>query len=399
MRRALLANLLITLACAHQPEPKPEPESIVTVLERMHADDPEDGTAIWALARVALSKGDEERALALLTELAALPAWDIPLLAEDFAAIAADPRFVALAEQIQARAPTREHGPIAFELERGDLLPEGVAWDPTRGRLLVGSMALGSVFVADDQGRLQDLVAPTSDGLLGVLGIDVDVSRDRLWVVGVGLPEMNDWDPASHEGRGAVHAFTLSEGRPIGHWDAPLGSQINDVVALADGRVIVTDSVGGGLLMVPTGASPGSLEPLLPEGTLLGPNGIVAAEGEQAVYVADFRGVHRVELDSRTATWLRPPEGIATLGGIDGLERRGDMLIGIQNLFGDSRVWALRLDGEGRAIETAELLDVDHPRHRSPTTGVIVDERFLYLGESRAPETGQGHAILSLPLP
>ncbi|MFV8754443.1 SMP-30/gluconolactonase/LRE family protein [Nannocystaceae bacterium ST9] len=399
MRRAPIAVSLATLAlvgCAHEPTPAPDP--ILAALDRIHAEDPEDGAAIWVLARIALGEGDEARALALLAELSALPDWDHPLRDEDFAAIADQPAFVALAEPIRARAPSREHGPIAFELERGDLRPEGVAWDPTRGQLLIGSMALRSVFVADDRGRLRELVAPASGGLLGVLGIDVDLARDRLWVIGVGLPEMLDWDPARHEGRGALHAFTLAEGRALGRWDAPRGSALNDLVVLADGRVIATDSIGGGLFEIPAQADSGTLEPLLPAGTLFAPNGIVAAEGERALFVSDFRGLHRVELDSLTTTFLAPPEGVATLGGIDGLERHGDALIGIQNLFGAARVWALRLDHEGRSIDAAELLDVDHPRHRTPTTGAIVGDRLLYVGESEPPDPARGHAILAVDL-
>lgn len=378
-------------------------------LERMRDEDPRQGPARYHLARYHASKGDRERALTLLRELLAIEGWDYALPTQDFPTLAEDPAFVELAGQASARAPRVEHGAIAFELDVLDILPEGVAWDPRREELLVGSMAARQVLAAGPDGKTRVVVGPAQDGLLGVLGVTVDAARDQLYVAAVGFSVMEGYDAKAHAGRAAVYGFELAGGATLGSWPAPgVPSQLNDLVALADGSVLVTDSITGAVLRKAPDAAPGTpLEPLVPAGTFFGPNGIVELEGERAIVVADFRGLHRVSLPDAAVEPLPPPAGVLTLSGIDGLERHGSTLVGIQNVIGHGRVWAVQLDADGRRLVSARILDDDHPRYWGPTTGAIAGSRFLYLADAfmqmgpgtriPAPE-GRRHAILELPL-
>ncbi|MCA9698775.1 MAG: hypothetical protein KC431_14715, partial [Myxococcales bacterium] len=122
------------------------------------------------------------------------PGWDYPLEIPDFGDLAEDPRFVAVAETLAARAPALEHGGVAMELDRVDLLPEGVAWDPRRSELLIGSMYQRQILVADADGHTRELVPPQHEGLLGVLGMSVDSEHDRLWVAAVAAPFIRDYE-------------------------------------------------------------------------------------------------------------------------------------------------------------------------------------------------------------
>ncbi|MCX4246175.1 hypothetical protein [Paraliomyxa miuraensis] len=378
-------------------------------LERMCADDPRQGPARYVLARFHASRGDRARALARLEELLKIEGWDYALAPDEFESLADDPAFVALAERARARVPLVPHGPVAFELDALDILPEGVAWDPRRKQMLVGSMAKRQVLVAGFDGRTRPLTKSAQDGLLGVLGIAVDARRDRAYVAAVAMPMMEGYDPQADRDQAAVHGFSLEDGRTVGRWPAPAGpTQLNDLVVLSDGSVLVTDSITSTVLRKAPDASSGApLEPLLPEGTFFAPNGIVELEGERAIVVADFEGLHRVALDGPTVELLSPPPGILTLAGIDGLERRGSTLVGIQNVVGAGRVWALELDAEGRTLIAGRILDSDHPLYRGPTTGAIADERFLYLANAALqmgdeglvpPPEGQRHVILELRL-
>lgn len=378
-------------------------------LERMRAEDPRQGPARYHLARWHARQGDRERALELLRELLAIDAWDYVLTAEDFPSLTGDPTFATLAEQARARAPRLEHGPVAFELDVLDILPEGVAWDPRREELLVGSMAQRLVLAADSRGTTRVVVGPAQDGLFGVLGMTVDAARDQLLVAAVAMPMMRGWDAKQHEGRAAVYGFDLATGATLGHWPAKgVPSQLNDLVALPDGSVLVTDSITGAVLRRPPESPSGTpLEPLAPAGTFFGANGIVELPGADAIVVADFLGLHRVTLADGAVEPLPPPPGVLTLAGIDGLERRGSTLVGIQNVIGPGRVWALELDAEGRRLVAARILDDDHPRYHGPTTGAVAGDRFLYLADAfmqmgpggivPAP-AGRRHAILELPL-
>jgi len=422
--RPLFVLALAALACKPTPSEPTTPSSTAAStaasepagadeelarLERMRADDPNEGPARYHLARHHASKGDHEQALALLRELLAIEAWDYVLPASDFPSLAEDPAFVELAAEARARAPRVEPGPVAFELDVLDILPEGVAWDPARKELLVGSMAKRQVLAASPQGATRVVVGPAQDGLYGVLGITVDAERDHLFVAAVAMPMMAGWDPKAHEGRAAVFGFELATGTTLGSWPAPsMPSQLNDLVALPDGSVVVTDSITGAVLRKPPRAPSGTpLEPWIPAGTFFGPNGLVELPGHEAIVVADFLGLHRVTLADGTVEPLPPPPGVLTLSGIDGLERRGSTLVGIQNVIGPGRVWAIELDADGRRLATARILDDDHPRHHGPTTGAIAGDRFLYLADAflqmgdagmiPAP-AGRRHTIIELRL-
>lgn len=383
-------------------------KKVIAELEQRRAADPRDGMTRYTLARI-YAREDRDRALAMLGELETIASWDYRLADMDFPALADDPAYRRIARLLNARAPSPEPSPVAFELDVVDIVPEGVAWDARRSELLVGSMHQRAVFAADGQGRTRPVVTAAQDGLLGVLGIAVDEQRDQLWVASTVVPFMRGFNP-DQAGTSALFAFDLATGATIGRWHPPeKPSQLNDLIVLDDGSVYVTDSITGALLRRPADAKPGTpLEVVVPAGTFLGTNGIVDAADSQAVYVCDYRGIHRVELASGRRTRLAPPPGVQTLGGIDGVERHGDWLLAIQNIAGPGRVWALRLTRDGRGIESARLLDAGHPRYQGPTTGAVAGDRFLYLadaalqlhdGEVQPAAPGQRHAILSLPLP
>lgn len=374
-------------------------------LEAALAADPDDGAVLYVLARSSASRGETARALTYLERLAAIPKWDYPLDPRDFGELARDPGFTAVKQTLDARAPQLSHGAVAMELDRVDLVPEGVAWDPRRGELLVGSMYQRQVLASDAAGHLRELVPAKRAGLLGVLGLSIDVERDRLWMAAVAAPFIRDYDE-SMAGQSGVWGFDLATGAPIGHAMAPRHpSQINDVVALGDGRVVATDSQTGAILELRADELDAGLRELVPAGTFLGPNGIVGAADGKAVYVADFQGLHRVDADGTHAR-LNPPPGVITLAGIDGLDRQGEVLVGVQNLIGSGRIWALELAPGGRVIADARILDDDHPRADGPTTGVFTGPgRFWYLGNAAMQYTPQGmteagpddrHVILEL---
>lgn len=383
-------------------------ERLLAQLEERRAADASAGEVRYALARFYARSGDQAQALTLLRELAAIERWDLRPEPLDFGALAEQEEFKQLSRTIGARAESVPPSPVAFELDALDLLPEGIAWDPTRGRLLVGSMHQRAVRWADDKGVTRELVAPAQDGVLGVLGIEVDAARDQLWVASSVAPFVRGY-AEDMAGRSAVYAFSLEDGATVGRWEPPApGAMLNDLTVTGDGAVYITDSAGGGILTRDADAPPGTLRTFLAPETFLGPNGIVSAPKDDAIFVCDAYGLHRVERATGEVQPLDPPPGVSTLGGIDGLDRRGSTLVGVQNLFSPGRVWALQLDAGGRALTGATLLDDNHPALRGPTTGAIAGERFLYIANASlqltdnemhpAPE-GKRHVILGPAMP
>ncbi|MCA9658404.1 MAG: hypothetical protein KC486_08670 [Myxococcales bacterium] len=375
-------------------------------LERRLADDPNNGAVLYVLARSAAAKGELEEALTHLERLAAIADWDHPLDPDDFTPLPDSARFSAVAEALVARAPAVTHGDAAMELDTVDLLPEGLTWDPKRGELLVGSMYRRQIFAADRQGRLRAVIPERAGGVLGVLGMDVDAARDQIWVAAVGAPFIPglDADEASAAG---IWGFDLATGAVVGQHLAPrTHAMLNDLVVLRDGAIVVTDSGNGSVLVRRPGAA--ALEELAPPDTFLGPNGIADAAEPGVVYVADFDGIHRIDVGSGERIALAAPEGVRTLGGIDGLDRQNDTLVGVQNVFTRGRIWAMTLADDGRSLRAARVLDDSHPRLDGATTGVFVAPGvFWYIANAgmqfspsglRPVEDDARHVILEVRL-
>lgn len=387
MRWISLALLLLA-ACAHKPAAGGE---MVTLLSRYHAETPDDPAVIYVMARVHEQAGDVKAALVWLGKLEA-GGFDDALEPTDFPRTLATAEGKALADRLSRRARVVVRSEVARRISGEELRPEGHAYDAKRGRVLISSGKLRKVVAVDADGRLADVTRPAQDGLLAVLGMKVDEGRDWVWVASAAAAFMV---PARAEeaGHSMLHAFDLQTGETrmaIAYARTP--SLLNDLDLAADGSVYATDSQSGAVVVV----QGGEIEDVLPPDSFEGPNGIAVAAAGDALYVADFRGVHRVELATRAVEKLPVPAPARTLGGFDGLYVRGGALIGVQNLLGRGRVWRLRLRADGRAFESAEILETGRPDYMNPTTGTFGDGAFYYLAN---PNVAAGGELLLLRLP
>jgi sugar lactone lactonase YvrE len=377
-------------------------------LDALIAREPGHIGALHHAARTAANAGDGDRAIAYLRALEN-HGFDDALEPADFASLAGREDYREIARRLEANSVV---GAPALHAETDclDVLPEGTAYDTTRDRFLMSSGRRRNVIAVDADGRCHELLAPGNDGLLAVLGMDVDAARDTLWVASAAAPFMHDAASAK-PGDARLSRIDLASGRVIASY-APAGAGLlNDLDLLPDGRVAVTDSVAGTVyLLDPTDAVP-SLQPLLAAGSFEGPNGIVALADGQLV-VADFHALWLV--DPSAAAPLRKRRlttaGGRYLGGMDGLARDGDHIVAIQNLVGRGRVWRFRVDAAAAHVDDLHLLLRQHPDLRNPTTGVVVGRRFLFVADPNlqtfangavgdAPQGRHGHRILSLPLP
>jgi sugar lactone lactonase YvrE len=101
------------------------------------------------------------------------------------------------------------------------LHPEGIAWDPTRGAFLIGSVPHGTVSIVSRTGQVHTLVSDAR--MTSTFGVHVDAVRDRLLVVyqaGVGV-------------------FDLRTGKA--EKVIPVGTAPNDLTVDPQGRIYVTD--------------------------------------------------------------------------------------------------------------------------------------------------------------
>lgn len=398
MRRALGLLVLLTACATTPPAPHAISQSVVDDQTRRTIEslrdavalDPTDGSRIYVLAQYLDRTGDTTEALKWLEELDRI-GWTHGVNEHDFAGTAKRPEFRAVATRLDDRQPHVLHSSDAFTIPQRDLIPEGIAWDEQTGDFFVSSIHLRKVVRVTPEGLSSDFVHEGQDGLFGTLGLKVDAKRRLLWVISNAAREMNGYADAM-DGQSSILAYDLRTGKlatkiDIGNVHDP--SLLNDLAILDDGSVVITDSDGGGIKRVRLGSD--SIETWIPDRTFTFPNGITTVAGEPFVYVADFRGLWRIDVGSRTITSL-PVDG-ETLGGIDGLTSYHGDLIGIQNGVGQPRIVRIGLSESRDSVTRIEVLESGNPRFDEPTTGVVANGAFYFMANPQLRAFDDNHRI------
>jgi sugar lactone lactonase YvrE len=401
---AALPHAIAQEAAPGAPPPNPQ-RQLLAALTQLLERDPRHVGAIYIAARTAAGLGDDATAIVWLDRLEEV-GMDDELDPDDFGAFAQTPQYRERAARFAARARPIGKAARTVELQCRDLLPEGTAWDAKRRELLVSSGRQRTVIAVDRNGKCRQVVPNADQGLLAVLGMAVDPRTDSLWVASTAAPFMLD----AKDGSGAMLArIDLARGRVASVYPLPGRVLLNDLALAADGSVYVTESQGGAVYRLAPNAA--GLTKILPADSFESPNGIVVL-GSGNLVVADFDGLALVENpagDSPRVLRLATPDAIY-LGGIDGLARAGDRLIGIQNLVGRTRIWSLEVDAKARRVTSARVLMRGHSDFRNPTTGVVVGDRLVFVADPKLqsatpsgevtplPAGRSGHRVLEIPV-
>jgi sugar lactone lactonase YvrE len=367
-------------------------DQIRTTIEQLRnaiASNPSDGARIYILAQYLDRTGDTAEALKWLDELDRL-GWKHGVNDHDFTRSASSAQYRAIASRLNDREPRIVRSTTAFTVPQRELIPEGIAFDSETGDFYLSSIHLRKIIRVTADGTPSDFVREGEGGLLGTLGMKVDAKRRMLWVISTAIPEMNGYTPAL-EGQSAVFAYDLRTGALVtnvatGTREDP--TLLNDLALLDDGSVLITDSDRGAIMRVRLGSD--SIETWIPQNTFTFPNGIAVSDRDPYVYVADFRGVSRVDVRSRTVTELETPDN-ETLTGIDGMSWYQRALIAIQNGVGRPRVIRVRLDDT--KIAGIDVLEAGNPQFDEPTTGVIADGAFYFMANPQLRAFDESHRI------
>jgi sugar lactone lactonase YvrE len=374
--RLRLAGVAVVAAC------HPAPGGVAGA---SHIDKP---ASVYDAASEHARRGDREGALALLERLDA-SGWSFCPADRDMPGLVDLPRYRALCERMKHRAPRVARATVAMTLADSELAPEGIAYDEAHRAVFVGSIAERKILRIGGDGEPRDF-ATAAAGLYGVLGLRVDAPHGRLWAATTALPNMAGFS-AGDAGKVALFALDLDTGAVREQWTLRDGHShlFNDVAVAADGTAYVTDSAAGTVWRHRPGDP--DLTPLLAPGALRFPNGI-ACDGE-SVLVAHSDGIAVVTPLARRE--LAVPAG-ATLGGLDGLYLDGDVVFGVQNGFGSSRIVRAELDAQHARVVRITVLESAHPALEVPTTAALVREerRLLVI----VPGDARPTVILAVPI-
>lgn len=209
-----------------------------------------------------------------------------------------------------AAATTRGLPPV-LQPTAQNLFPEGVAWDPTRRSLLVGSLQQPALISAVGRDGVARTVVSDPD-LPGFVGFKVDAARGRI-VAAIGSP----FAP----GPSFLAVYDLTTGAREQLVDlSGEGHAANDVTLDPAGNAYVTDTGAGAVYKVDLAGHVSTLSTDPRLGPAIGANGIVWHPGGYLV-VANYTTGKLYRLDRGRLTELWQPRPLI---GADGMILRRD---------------------------------------------------------------------------
>lgn len=258
-----------------------------------------------------------------------------------------------------------------------DFFAEGLAWDPTNDRLLLGGIVDQSIVAVAPDGTSPRRFAATP-GAWSVFGIVVDPTRALVWAACSAVPQGRT--VPTELGRAGVFAFALADGAPRYERITAAGDGVahlfGDLALGDDGTVFVTDTGGGGVFAA-TADDP-TLRTVVPGGSFRSVQGIAIVDATTVV-VADYStGLVRVGLGADGVVAVEAIERPADvdLRGIDGLARRGSTLAAVQNGASPPRLLRVDLSADARRVEAAAVFHVPESADGEPTLATFVGDEL-----------------------
>lgn len=354
------------------------------------------------LAAAQARRGHKDDALATLDAIAAMGVTvDLgsdPRNAQDFAAIAGDPKFQAWQQRVAANAAPIIHSTSWHRFADAGLLTEDVSENPKDHSFYVSSVLEHKVVRVDARGAESDFRLDAPERGWNVSGIQVDPTRGVLWVSAQAIPGFPGIAEAD-AGKSCLSAYGLKSRRRLYSYafNPDPGHQISigDLALLPSGDVLAMDAQGGKVyrFVADRKALAGLDRPFFsPQ------DAAISADGSLA-FIADYqRGIARIDLDTGEQNWLAADRSIA-LSGIDGLYAYRGGLIAVQNGVQPERLVYCKLDADQRRVTRCDVLERGEPLGE-PTHGVVIGDTFVYLANSgwnQLDEHGKPRAALTAP--
>lgn len=364
-------TVLLLLCAAAQAQTDEQRGGAITALGKRYEDQPHAHFLAYLLARFNADAGRTEVALDWLDKLSK-HGWELGINPRDFPSLQSNEEFRNIKLRLQRQQQRRERGQREVLVNVDGLIPEGLAYDEQRQRYVIGAFNRAQISTVDLRGKVTRLWA--SEEPLVVLGMAVADGKVLYAAVN---------PVASRRAAGDkpfVLKLDLADGRELGRLPAAEAGFLNDLCLMPDGRLYASDSEDSRLLRADAGAAALGLwnEP----GHVIAANGLACDGEHNAVYVAVYNGVSRVDAQSGEAALLEAPRS-AAIGGIDGLYLADNYLIGVQNGFGAGRVLRARLAGDGRSVTRVEALESAIVDLNEPTTGALTPNGFVYIANSQ----------------
>lgn len=273
--------------------------------------------------------------------------------------------------------------------ERGGFIPEGIEYDEDNGRFLTGSLAEGTIFVIERDGRVVPFIRDSE--LVSSVGIEADEAHDRLLVANSNSAVFNDQSATGHAKLGA---YDLKSGARLAMVDlgATIGANArhfaNDLTVDSEGNAYITDSFANAIYKVTPQYQATVMQRFtdLPEGALL--NGIVYHDGGYLLAVAEDR-IYKVPISNPAGT--TQVNVTDPVDGQDGIVlMRDGRLVATSNSETEPRLVAFRSDDNWA---TAHRVAVAALNGQATTAAVVGDDVWAvhpHFGDAAPPTIERG---------
>lgn len=273
-----------------------------------------------------------------------------------------------------------------FVLPGTVVLPETIAWDESRQKFLVGTIAEGQILAVGKDGQVNELLkASPENGMWAIFDILVDEPRNRLWVTSASTPGYLRFDPVD-KGRSALFEFDLKTLDFIRSHPVPVDGQSHVLGSMTidpKGDIYIADRILPLIYSKPAGED--KLKAILVLRDMVSQRGIAMQSDGRIMYVADREmGIMVVDLEGKQARFLEMPATF-NAGGIDGIYLDNNRLFVIQNGISPQRVMRLQLDSSGTKVASVAPLAVALPEFDQPSFGTIEGEDLYYFANSQWP--------------
>ncbi|KAK7257034.1 hypothetical protein RIF29_30713 [Crotalaria pallida] len=276
-----------------------------------------------------------------------------------------------------------------------NLFPEGIAWDPTSQRFLVGSLHHRTISAVSRSGEVQTLISDTSlPENVSIFGLAVDPSSHRVLAAIYAIPPLPPFTALAAYDLRSVNRLFLS----LLPSSSPSATSVaNDVALDSNGNAYVTNSGGNFIWKVNKegSASIFSDSPIFSEiavdPTLVysscSLNGIAyVSDGYFIVGQSNTGKIYKVDAEDGTATRV---DINADLMGADGIAVREDgVVLVVSPELG--KLWFLKSNdswGHGEVFDEIAL-DLE----RFPTTVALREKDRAYVLYGRVREGASGNS-------